>query len=325
VAAVYTAEEILEITGGRLAAGLIPTEAGAISTDTRSLNEGDWFLALPGRKYDGHDFLGDAFAGGAIGCIVAERTSYPIASTSFPLISVMSTDIALSMLACNWRNRIIPQVLLFCGESGELKRLVELIRAAAGFSEMKVCSLPCCIRAEEACTLLLDVPADTKLVIVGLCPLGLRAIEQSGYALKPNVLSLLPLAFDNLRLTCTREQVADAKIALVNNLNRTWAWLLAPAAGEEMSQSIKANQQANLLLYRQRYFDNPEQQGRKVGATSVETYETALESALRLLSVEEAWTCVNASALVGIDLFALSRAIDEQLRLSTSEQTHDYL
>jgi UDP-N-acetylmuramoyl-tripeptide--D-alanyl-D-alanine ligase len=96
---IFTAEEIIEITQGRLASGLMPDEAGSICTDTRVIEEGQWFLALCGETFDGHDFLGDAFAGGALGCIVQERANYPIAGTSFPLIAVDDTAIALTQLS----------------------------------------------------------------------------------------------------------------------------------------------------------------------------------------------------------------------------------
>lgn len=95
----FTAEEIIELTQGRLASGLMPDQAGSICTDTRILQEGQWFLALCGKVFDGHDFIGDAFAGGAIGCIVEVRASYPIANKSFPLIAVDNTADALIKLS----------------------------------------------------------------------------------------------------------------------------------------------------------------------------------------------------------------------------------
>jgi UDP-N-acetylmuramoyl-tripeptide--D-alanyl-D-alanine ligase len=95
----FSAEEIIEITQGRLACGLMPDEAGSICTDTRIIQEGQWFLALCGKFFDGHDFIGDAFAGGAIGCIVEARANYPIGNQSFPLIAVDDTAAALIELS----------------------------------------------------------------------------------------------------------------------------------------------------------------------------------------------------------------------------------
>src|SRR5262245_1829145 len=96
-----SADDIIEIAGGRLAQGMVPEESGPLAVDTRENLEGAWFVALTGEKYDGHDFLGEAFNGGAIGCIVEERHNYPLPSTNFPLIAVADTLVALRDLARN--------------------------------------------------------------------------------------------------------------------------------------------------------------------------------------------------------------------------------
>jgi UDP-N-acetylmuramyl pentapeptide synthase len=58
LAAVYSAEEIIELTGARVAVGMVPDEVGEIATDTRSDLTGSWFVALVGKTFDGHDFIG---------------------------------------------------------------------------------------------------------------------------------------------------------------------------------------------------------------------------------------------------------------------------
>ena len=40
-----------------------------ISTDSRSLKKGDFFIAIPGEKFDGHSFIGDAIEKGAAGVV----------------------------------------------------------------------------------------------------------------------------------------------------------------------------------------------------------------------------------------------------------------
>ena len=75
--ALFNAEEIVDITEARIAVGMMHEDVGEICTDTRRLQEGQWFLALGGQEFDGHDFLGEAFSMGAIGCIVEERNKLP--------------------------------------------------------------------------------------------------------------------------------------------------------------------------------------------------------------------------------------------------------
>ncbi len=110
--ATYSAEEIIELTAGRMASGMTPDDAAPLVVDTRVDLNGAWFVAIVGRNYDGHDFIGDAFSAGALGCIVADRPSYPIAATSFPLIAVDDTEEALAALVRNWRKRTRKKIIL---------------------------------------------------------------------------------------------------------------------------------------------------------------------------------------------------------------------
>src|SRR4051812_44482688 len=45
---------------------------GRVWTDTRTIEEGDLFVALSGERFDAHDFLKDAVAKGASGVVVSK-------------------------------------------------------------------------------------------------------------------------------------------------------------------------------------------------------------------------------------------------------------
>ena len=42
----------------------------AVTTDSRTSQPGDLFFALPGERFDGHDFVADVLQQGAIACVV---------------------------------------------------------------------------------------------------------------------------------------------------------------------------------------------------------------------------------------------------------------
>jgi hypothetical protein len=128
MAALYTAEEILSITEGRMALGMMHETAGEICIDSRELQEGQWFIALQGKNFDGHDFIGEAYSKGALGCIVEERSSYAIASTSFPLLAVENTSQSLQTLARNWRKRIGPRIALIPVDLPEIQNVLKIIK-----------------------------------------------------------------------------------------------------------------------------------------------------------------------------------------------------
>ncbi|OFW35486.1 MAG: hypothetical protein A3F70_16035 [Acidobacteria bacterium RIFCSPLOWO2_12_FULL_67_14] len=65
-----TCEWVARAVGGRLRGGDPRADIGAVAIDTRTLQPGDFFVALRGARFDGHDFVADAFARGAVGAMV---------------------------------------------------------------------------------------------------------------------------------------------------------------------------------------------------------------------------------------------------------------
>ena len=61
---------VAEAVGGLIRSGNRGGEIGNIVTDTRTLQPGDFFIALRGARFDAHEFVGEAFDRGAIGAIV---------------------------------------------------------------------------------------------------------------------------------------------------------------------------------------------------------------------------------------------------------------
>ncbi len=65
---IFRDEELASATGGAL---VHPGPAGPLSTDSRRLQPGAWFVALVGERFDGHSYLPHADAAGCAGCIAA--------------------------------------------------------------------------------------------------------------------------------------------------------------------------------------------------------------------------------------------------------------
>jgi len=68
--ALWTSEEIVQATGGKLAGR--PFAATGVSIDTRTLEPGDLFVALGGVR-DGHEFVEQAFEKGAVGVLASRQ------------------------------------------------------------------------------------------------------------------------------------------------------------------------------------------------------------------------------------------------------------
>ena len=113
---IWNLSRILLATGGRFLSGSTRAAFRLITTDSRTVQPGDLFLALVGENFDGHDFVMEAVAKGAAGLIV----SRPVEITTVPVIQVADTLRALGDLA-SYRRRQIPdlQVLAITGSSGK--------------------------------------------------------------------------------------------------------------------------------------------------------------------------------------------------------------
>ena len=87
-----------------------------VSTDSRSLERGQLFVALRGERFDGHDFLAAAAGRGAAAALVDARYQglYPL-----PVIIVEDTKRALGELARQWRARFAPALVAVTGSNGK--------------------------------------------------------------------------------------------------------------------------------------------------------------------------------------------------------------
>jgi UDP-N-acetylmuramoyl-tripeptide--D-alanyl-D-alanine ligase len=88
-----------------------------ISTDSRTTKAGDCFFAIPGEKFDGHDYVADAFAKGAACAVIraeeAEKTGGGC------LLKVDDTVKALGNLARHYRQQTDYKVVAITGSVGK--------------------------------------------------------------------------------------------------------------------------------------------------------------------------------------------------------------
>jgi UDP-N-acetylmuramoyl-tripeptide--D-alanyl-D-alanine ligase len=122
-----------------LSAALPAASAGlmvqGVSTDTRTLQLGDLFIALRGEQFDAHEFLEDVRESGAVAAVV--ESGHPMLSSpaldGWPLIVCDDTRHALGTLGQAWRQRYSLPVVAVTGSNGKTttKELVTHLFAAA--------------------------------------------------------------------------------------------------------------------------------------------------------------------------------------------------
>lgn len=216
--ATFDANQIIEITEGRLAGGMLPDARGAICTDSRLLQEGQWYLALAGEKFDGHDFLAEAYNKGALGAIVNERGAYAIGNKQFALIAVSDTLEAYLALAKAWRRQVAPLVVAVTGSSGKTttKEMCASVFEAnkrthkSKANENNEYGLPKSI---------LSMPDDTEVLVLELAMRGLGQIDQLAKCAEPDVGIIVNCGVAHLELLGTPANIIKAKFELLENMN----------------------------------------------------------------------------------------------------------
>ncbi|MBX7244602.1 MAG: UDP-N-acetylmuramoyl-tripeptide--D-alanyl-D-alanine ligase [Candidatus Sumerlaeaceae bacterium] len=94
--------DAITATGGKLFSGNLNASIRSVSTDTRTIEPGQCFVALKGENFDGHDYLAEAVVRGAATVVAAH--SYPDLPNVNQII-VPDTLKALGDMAAFCRNR----------------------------------------------------------------------------------------------------------------------------------------------------------------------------------------------------------------------------
>jgi UDP-N-acetylmuramoyl-tripeptide--D-alanyl-D-alanine ligase len=107
-----------------------------LSINTQTLSEGNLFIALPGARVDGHDFIDEAKRKGAAAALV----THPVVS-SLPQLVVKDAVIAMGKLGEAWRNRFSIPFIAITGSNGKttLKNmLASILKSACDNDESQV-------------------------------------------------------------------------------------------------------------------------------------------------------------------------------------------
>lgn len=100
------------------AAAMLERPIIGITTDSRMVSPGTIFVALRGDRFDGHAFVDQALAQGAIAAVVA-RSSEVASMENAPLIRVENTLAAYQQLGHWWRKRFPHPVVAVTGSVGK--------------------------------------------------------------------------------------------------------------------------------------------------------------------------------------------------------------
>jgi UDP-N-acetylmuramoyl-tripeptide--D-alanyl-D-alanine ligase len=119
-----TADDVAAATAGEILQGSPAMTIGGISIDSRKLGAGDFFVAIRGERFDGHQFVGDVLARGASGVLLdtlpGELASRRDRAANAPvLIRAKDTTAALQAVARHVRRLAGCRVVAITGSAGK--------------------------------------------------------------------------------------------------------------------------------------------------------------------------------------------------------------
>ncbi|MBF0216524.1 MAG: UDP-N-acetylmuramoyl-tripeptide--D-alanyl-D-alanine ligase [Candidatus Omnitrophica bacterium] len=127
----YTLKDLAEAALGTVISGDTSARIGDLSIDSRTIKKGDVFIALKGDNHDGHDFIGEVLAKGALG-VIAETFIGSEANGKAALITVKGSSGAIRRVAEDIRGKLDIPFIGVTGSNGKttVKELIALIISA---------------------------------------------------------------------------------------------------------------------------------------------------------------------------------------------------
>ncbi|MBV8579041.1 MAG: UDP-N-acetylmuramoyl-tripeptide--D-alanyl-D-alanine ligase [Candidatus Eremiobacteraeota bacterium] len=192
--------------------GAAPPEALLVQTDTRQIERGATFLALRGKRFDGHAYVEEAFARGAVCAIVDDGDAVPEGRSALVVRDTLQAFLDLGSLA---RARVRGPVVAVTGSTGKTTTkqfLLGLLRGAGRAvaatpenenNEVGVAKFLCGL--DEG---------DERVAIVEMGARKYRDLDVLVAAAKPDVGLLTNVGEAHLEIMGTRERIAETKWAV---------------------------------------------------------------------------------------------------------------
>src|SRR5580698_614495 len=184
-----------------------------LSIDTRTLKEGDLFVALKGDNRDGHDFVGAAFAAKAGAALVSHTPD----GVTGALLKVANTQRGLEDLARAARARSNAKILAVTGSAGKTTTKEILRHALNGLGRTHVSAashnnhwgVPLSLAA---------LPADAEYGVFEIGMNHFGEIRNLASFVRPHVALITTIAPAHLEFFGSCEAIADAKSEIFEGL-----------------------------------------------------------------------------------------------------------
>ena len=201
--------ELIEATQAKVTGNIDLEKDVTISTDTRTIKEGDFYLPLKGASFDGEKFIDQALEKGAAGSFCT--TEHDV--NAF-LLKVSDTLTAYLQLANYRRNKFNPIVVAITGSSG--KTTTKELVASVLSEKYNTFKTPLNHNNEIGfCQTVFEAPDDTEVLVLEMGMRGLGEIELLSKYAEPDITIIANVGTAHIGRLGSRENIARAKCEIV--------------------------------------------------------------------------------------------------------------
>ena len=216
-------KQIAACTGGSFV--VEPLDPRALATgltwDSRDAKPGDVYVALPGERVDGHDFVGAALSGGAVCALVMQPLDEAVrmlaAELGASVIEVPDTAHAVADIAREWRSHLHGRVIALTGSTGKTttKNLVRDVLAstlstvATAGNQNNELGLP---------RTMFRIGRDTEYAVVEMGMSHAGEIERLAKCARPDVGIITCIGVSHIGNLGSQENICKAKLEICAGL-----------------------------------------------------------------------------------------------------------
>jgi len=209
----FTVEEIIKATDGKLinkTGNSINTSSvyiSGVSNDTRTITEGNLYVAIKGERFDGHDYIDKAVLSGAPISLISDENKLPDNAVG---ILVTDTVVALGAIARHYRFKLGAKVVAVTGSVGKTSTR-EIVTCALKAGK-KVHTTKANLNNEIGLpNTILSAPEDTEVLVLEM---GMRLRGEISYLTKiacPDIAIITNVGYCHIERLGSKEEILLAK------------------------------------------------------------------------------------------------------------------
>lgn len=199
--------ELIDATGAKVLRECDLEQEVRISTDTRTIQSGDFYLPLKGASFDGEKFIEQAIKKGAVGAFCTGEGG---------TLQVKDTREAYLQLANYRRRKLDFTVVAITGSSG--KTTTKELVAATLSEKFKTFKTPLNHNNEIGlCQTIFETPDDTEVLVLEMGMRGFGEIELLSKYAEPDITVISNVGTAHIGRLGSRENIAKAKCEIVKH------------------------------------------------------------------------------------------------------------